>query len=1245
MKQIVKRILCAVLIICMCLPMFPQMLVVTNAVSPNYSVSSAYKASPFYDSLLDVQLTGNQREDIINVALSQVGYREGNYSGDYGGEDDGYYNNYTEYNYWYNSCITTDMPVGGSWAPWCATFVSWCAEQAGIPTSILKRSTAAGHGSWCFNVNFYSGSGTLADYSDADSYFQGYYYTPKRGDLFFTRSWSHVGLVVEANGNYVTTVEGNTNNDGSADGFGVFVRTRYIGDLYFGVPNYVESYIGASCTYYPAHCQIRVDTTTTVNSQPCSEGSNDSEVLQNIYAGDTFIATAMYKNSFGNFWYEVETSSGKTGYIYAGEATYIKQLTSDIKITDYDVPSAHVSGDKFSVSGNIKSTGNRIDTTSVYIHSGFGTSGAKVTGDTADVGGKSYSLLNSTIDFNTSFGSVPTGNHTYAISVDYTNYYATGAQSYGTNTGTIKLVEEYFVVIPSSADQSSCNHSYTTTPVDGANCTTGGTAVKACSKCGLVTEVPIAATGHSYSAWTTTKAATCTIDGSKTRKCANCGDIQTEVIPAGHKYVSSTIQSSCQSHAGTRYTCSVCNDTYDVYADNLYSAWSTTKPSNVAENLIQTKKQYRYADQVTTTSSSSSLAGYEMIGSAWDNGTAGTLEYAPNIANTGFSTSNSLYTKYNKTKMTASQTDSKKVVINSDSQTGYLYYHWCYADSYYSVESSSGSYTTFHAYYDTTDPSTYSCDVSDNSYKTSSSNCSNSLWWFVTEVNTQKYTTYNKVYTHAKWGDWSAWSDTAVTASDTRKVEERTLYRYVNAPYTGSHNYVNGVCTICGDKTGTSTTVDYYLVGYINGADYGCQDDYANMGTYKFVNGKLTATFTEDSYVFLKTSGNADWYMTQSYVSGNSGTFYNTNTGASEKMFVPGGVEVTFTLTKNSDGSLKLSYTTASAPSDPSVTLAGKSFSLSFEDEILVNFYYTVSDTSKVTEQGMLVFHSNPGTPSISKANEKYSNPTYTASTGYYTCTTDGIAAKEMGDTRYYCAYAKLSDGTYAYSSLYDYSPKKYATSRLANSTNTEMKALCVAMLNYGAEAQLYFNYNTNNLMNKDLTAAQKALVKDYNASLFKGTVPVSSSKVGNFTATSTGFSGKSASVSFEGAFAVNYYFTPNCDIDGNITLYYWNPADYAKVSSLAPSNASGKLTMEKQANGSYWAQVSGIPAKELDETYYVAAFYTSENELRCTGVIAYSLSKYCMNNASGTSTMNGLARATAMYGYHAQTYFNSIAN
>ena len=40
--------------------------------------------------------------------------------------------------------------------------------------------------------------------------------------------------------------------------------------------------------------------------------------------------------------------------------------------------------------------------------------------------------------------------------------------------------------------------------------------------------------------------------------------------------------------------------------------------------------------------------------------------------------------------------------------------------------------------------------------------------------------------------------------------------------------------------------VDYYLIGWINGADLGNADDYANFGPYKFVDGKLTATFTAE---------------------------------------------------------------------------------------------------------------------------------------------------------------------------------------------------------------------------------------------------------------------------------------------------------------------------------------------------------------------------------------------------------------
>ena len=108
----------------------------------------------------------------------------------------------------------------------------------------------------------------------------------------------------------------------------------------------------------------------------------------------------------------------------------------------------------------------------------------------------------------------------------------------------------------------------------------------------------------------------------------------------------------------------------------------------------------------------------------------------------------------------------------------------------------------------------------------------------------------------------------------------------------------------------------YYLFGYINGADYACEADADNMGTYKFVDGTLKATFTQDSYVGVKTEGNANWYMTDGWAGEvTTVTLYNTSvTGVnSDKLFVPGGVEVTFTLTEGADDTLTLSYTTAAS--------------------------------------------------------------------------------------------------------------------------------------------------------------------------------------------------------------------------------------------------------------------------------------------------------------------------------------------
>lgn len=111
-------------------------------------------------------------------------------------------------------------------------------------------------------------------------------------------------------------------------------------------------------------------------------------------------------------------------------------------------------------------------------------------------------------------------------------------------------------------------------------------------------------------------------------------------------------------------------------------------------------------------------------------------------------------------------------------------------------------------------------------------------------------------------------------------------------------------------EVGASKT--YYLFGYINGADYGCESDYQTMCIYKFTNGSLTATFTKDSYVAVKEENNANWYMTDGW-RGNVTSVQLINTtklgSDANKLFVPAG-QVRFTLAENADGSLNLSYVT-----------------------------------------------------------------------------------------------------------------------------------------------------------------------------------------------------------------------------------------------------------------------------------------------------------------------------------------------
>ena len=450
------------------------------------------------------------------------------------------------------------------------------------------------------------------------------------------------------------------------------------------------------------------------------------------------------------------------------------------------------------------------------------------------------------------------------------------------------------------------------------------------------------------------------------------------------------------------------------------------------------------------------------------------------------------------------------------------------------------------------------------------------------------------------------------------------------------HSYSGNSCTVCG-AANPSYVANYYLVGYINGADYGCEADWESMGNYQFVNRKLVAYFEQVSYVFVKTEGNAAWYMTQSYCEDTSATFYNTNTGSSEKMFVPGNVEVTFTLRENADGSLTLSYTTSGSAASVKPTLKLKAPTLEFKDMIKVVAFYEATNTQDVEEMGMVTYSSKATAVSVETAEHVIPGAEYDATTGRYFSGSQGIHAKYLGDAVYLAIYAKLKDGTYVYSSQASYSPVQYATTQLKNSTDAKLKQLVAAMLNYGSDAQLYFGHNTSALANASLTAAQKALPAAYDASM-GGSVPsASASKQGSF-ASNKGFASRRPAVSFEGAFSINYFFTPSYVPNSGITLYYWNEADYNAASVLTIANATGSVKMT--GTSEYRGDVTGIAAKALSEAVYVAATYESGGITWTSGVLGYSIGAYCTGQASQGGSIAALAKATAVYGYHAKAYF-----
>lgn len=348
---------------------------------------------------------------------------------------------------------------------------------------------------------------------------------------------------------------------------------------------------------------------------------------------------------------------------------------------------------------------------------------------------------------------------------------------------------------------------------------------------------------------------------------------------------------------------------------------------------------------------------------------------------------------------------------------------------------------------------------------------------------------------------------------------------------------------------------------------------------------------------------------------------------------VPTKPVTTYFMVNDDTKSAAIEMLTADSLADPVVT--PKYPALSFDGMVRYHVFFHAEDLGQITPAnlGLAVFDSYDPEGTVETAKDVIMGAT--GSEGQYMIPTNGVHAKYLGDQQYFRVFAKKADGSYVYSKMVSYSAVDYAKNALANSADPALRRLAVAMLNYGAEAQKFFGYKTDELINKDLTADDQALVNGFHADALNRIQKVDVSKVGCFASTG-GFTRKAPAISFNGAFEINYFFTPAYAVDGDLELYFWNEDTYNSVTELTAENADKAVAMELK-DGVYTASSDEIAAKYLDKTLYVAAVYESNGVIYCSGVLPYSIAAYCQNPPAD---VQALAAAAAIYGCTAKQYF-----
>lgn len=265
---------------------------------------------------------------------------------------------------------------------------------------------------------------------------------------------------------------------------------------------------------------------------------------------------------------------------------------------------------------------------------------------------------------------------------------------------------------------------------------------------------------------------------------------------------------------------------------------------------------------------------------------------------------------------------------------------------------------------------------------------------------------------------------------------------------------------------------------------------------------------------------------------------------------------------------------------------------------------------------------------------------------GVYVFTTDGIPDRKMGDAVSFKLCVRSSSfGSAGEVTGADISCSPVDYVKASYGSGERFDSLLEAMLNYGTEAQIYFDYNTSAPVNMILPADKRNPDSD-------GSILVKANGAPGVSFDSTVHIDSARLVLLDNV-ALRLH-TSGDSGSSQLSLLVWTEEEYLELCKKA--EAAGKDISEylvkgnqtytlKDVEGAF--TLDNIPAKKFADTYYFRLCQTDGSRVRYDYLFSYSVTTYCdllLSNGK-TDEIDPLCMAIAQYSAAARDYFGYEIN